>query len=317
MIGITVILSSGVAWSDDVFVTNNGGNSVEEIVNGVTSTLVPSTSGTLNSPTGIAVYGNNLFVANNGSGTDGTGYVAEFNDMTGAFEGDYASSLSQPRGLVFDSFGNMYVANQDGGTITEVPAGGGPAEIIVTNLPFAEALTFDSAGNLYVTNSESSTDAGNNIEKITLTDGAVDSVTTFATTGLNNPIGLTYVGTGSNAGNFFVVNNSDSVLEFDSAGQPVQPSPLAQDMNSLGGSNDIAADSAGDFYVTDNTDGSVMEFDSSGQLLNNYTSGFIGPCYLTTLVVPEPSTYALMAASLGLILFLGRRKAAKRSDLES
>jgi hypothetical protein len=179
VVGAASILASGIACAQEILVSNNANNSIEEIVNGVPSTFVAPTID-LSGPTGLAAYGGNLFVANNATSGGGSGFVAEFSDTTGAFEGDYATGLNSPRGLVFDSFGNMYVANQNGGTIVEVPAGGGPAKTIVSGLAFAEALTFDSVGNLYVTNSNASTGGGDNIEKITLTDGTVVSVSVFA-----------------------------------------------------------------------------------------------------------------------------------------
>lgn len=309
VVGAASILASGIACADDVFVSNNGNNSIEEIVNGVPTTFVAPTSD-LSGPTGIATYGGNIYVANNANNPIGGGFVAEFS-LNGTFEGDVATGLNAPRGVVFDSFGNMYVSNQDGGTITEVPAGGGPAKTIVSGLAFAEALTFDNANNLYVTNYDSAIGGGNNIQKISLTDGVVNSITTFATMGVNDPIGITYDTVGANAGNFFVVQQSNQVVEFNLAGQIVPPNPFIQDLNTSDAADDIIVDTAGDFYVTDNGDNTVTEYNSLGEVLKVYNSpgAFDGPCYLTSLVVPEPSTYVLCIAGLGLLVFLRRRKA--------
>lgn len=315
VVGAASILATGTAPADQIFVSDNGNNSIEQISEngsspGTLSPFVPSTSN-LSGPTGLAFYGDNLFVANNALSGGGSGFVAEFSQATGAFEGDYATGLNSPRGLVFDSFGNMYVANQMGGTITEVPAGGGPAQTIVTGLPYANALTFGSDGNLYVTNGNAGS-SGNNIEKVTLTDGVVNSVSTFVNSGLIDPIGITYDSTGPNAGNFFVVNDQNSVLEFNSLGAAVPPTPFISDLNASDRQDDITVDSAGNIYVTDNGDETVTEYSSSGAILNVYSGEAVnGACYITasfsTDPVPEPSTYVLLTAGLGVLFFASRR----------
>ena len=47
----------------------------------------------------------------------------------------YGTGLNNPRGMVFDGAGSLYVANVDMGTISQVPSGGGAAQ------PFASGFT--------------------------------------------------------------------------------------------------------------------------------------------------------------------------------
>ena len=63
----------------------------------------------------------------------------------------FASGFNGPDGLAFDAAGNLYVANQCNGTVSEVT----PAGVVSTfasgfNQPCG--LAFDAAGNLYVAN---------------------------------------------------------------------------------------------------------------------------------------------------------------------
>src|SRR5262249_35142036 len=74
----------------------------------------------------------------------------------------FASRVSNPQGLAFDTVGNLYVANYDSGTVTKVtPAG--TVSTFASGLGRPDGgLAFDTAGNLYVS------DFGNNlVRKVT------------------------------------------------------------------------------------------------------------------------------------------------------
>src|ERR1043166_139171 len=68
----------------------------------------------------------------------------------------FASGLLRPRGLAFDSFGNLFVATLD--TATRFDGRGqilkfapnGTVTVFAVGLDFPEGLAFDGAGNLYV-----------------------------------------------------------------------------------------------------------------------------------------------------------------------
>jgi sugar lactone lactonase YvrE len=289
--GAGSILAPGIACADNVFVSNNGNNTVEEISGGVTSAFITTD---LDSPTGIAIDGGNVFVANNGSGID-TGYIAEFSLATGAFEQNYSTGEVGPRGLAFDSAGNLYVADQTTGTIVEIPVGGGTGTVIASGLSFPNGVAFND-GTLYATEG-----AGDSIDTIT------GGVVTQLVTGLDSPNGLTF----DSAGDLFVVDHgSSSVLEYTSAGVPVGVPPFIAQLSAQGPKT-IAIDSAGDFYVTDNGDSTVTEYGSTGNLIATFDNGaFNGPCFVAIDVVPEPTTCLLLIAGLGLLFFMYRRKAA-------
>jgi len=299
--GVASILASGIACADNVFVVNNGDNTVSEISNGVTTTFIASD---LSSPTGIAISGNNVFVANNGNNA---GFISEFSLSTGAFEATYSTGQNGPRGIAFDSFGNLFVANENNGVVTEIPTGGGPATTVVdgSNSPgtaFATGLAFDSVGNLYVASAINDT-----VTKVTFSSpGVVNSGTTFVS-GLNFPAGIAF----DSAGNLLVVNqNTSQILKFGPTGTPL--GAVITDGNSLDIPEAVTVDSLGNLWVTDYGSGAVKEYDSLGNLLNTFTgNGIMGPCYITTeLAVPEPSAYALLTAGLGLLFFVTRRKTA-------
>jgi sugar lactone lactonase YvrE len=284
--GVASLLTAGVSFADDVFVTNNGDNTVEEISNGVTSTF---TATDLDGPTGIAVYGDNLYVANNAN--IDAGYVAEYSLTNGAFEGVVVGGLSNPRGITFDSSGDLFVANQSNGSIVEVPTGGAMATTLATGLDFPNGLTFDD-GSLFVANGQ-----GNSIDQVSLT-----GVVTPLISGLSNPNGLATGG-----GNLFETDNGTStVLEFDPTGAFV--GTAVSDPVDMLNSKGLAIDSAGDFWVTDEGDNSVSEYGPAGNLLAVYSTGLDGPNYITTLAVPEPSAYLLMLGGMGALFVTLRRR---------
>ena len=86
--------------------------------------------------------------------SNGTGTVIKI--TPGGGQSTYATGLNGAYGLAFDSSGNLYVANEGIGTVTEIPPGGGTGSTFATGLVNPTGLAFDSSGNLYIG------DAGNN-----------------------------------------------------------------------------------------------------------------------------------------------------------
>jgi DNA-binding beta-propeller fold protein YncE len=64
----------------------------------------------------------------------------------------FASGLSSPTGLAFDSLGNLYVANQGNNTIDRFTSAGVRSLFANTGLNVPVGLAFDPAGNLYALN---------------------------------------------------------------------------------------------------------------------------------------------------------------------
>jgi hypothetical protein len=103
---------------------------------------------------------NDLFVSISGDGSNGAGSIFEYTP-TGV-QSLFASGLSEPRGVAFDHFGNLFVANTTfdpnflgNGTITKITPGGVQnlfATVVGTppNGIFLGGLAFDLAGNLFL-----------------------------------------------------------------------------------------------------------------------------------------------------------------------
>jgi DNA-binding beta-propeller fold protein YncE len=103
---------------------------------------------------------NGLFVSINGDGNNGNGSINEYTP-TGV-QSLFASGLSEPRGVAFDHFGNLFVANSTldvnqtlQGTIVKITPGG--VQSLFATVPgdapfgvFLSGLVFDRAGNLFV-----------------------------------------------------------------------------------------------------------------------------------------------------------------------
>ncbi len=61
----------------------------------------------------------------------------------------YADNLSSPDGLAFDSAGNLFVAEETAGRITQINSDGSKS-VIMTGLSFPEGIAFDNDDTLYV-----------------------------------------------------------------------------------------------------------------------------------------------------------------------
>jgi len=192
--------------SGKFYVADTGNHTIRVVTaDGTVSTLAGTvgTSGSTNtndtgaavtfySPTGLAVDSSgNIYVADTNNNeirriTPG-GTVTTFAGQTtaGAADGTgTAAQFSNPRGLAFDSAGNLYVADTANYTIRKItPAGvvstfagiagttgaaDGPAASATFYLP--TGLAFDSAGNLYVS------DRGNDVIRMITPDGTVGTI---------------------------------------------------------------------------------------------------------------------------------------------
>lgn len=189
----------GLAFNSagDLFVGDNAASTIYRYSPGGTRTTF-ATAG-LQNPIGLAVDSAGDVYAANLNGNDITKYTS-----TGA--GSLFANVSQPKGLTFDSSGNLYVSTANN-TIVEYNSQG-QGQVIATatqGLNGPLAMQFNSDGDLFVANYFSS----DILERNTAGNWSV-----FATTpsGYSNPLGLTFGPDGTMyvtcAGNFIEQYNT-------------------------------------------------------------------------------------------------------------
>jgi sugar lactone lactonase YvrE len=294
--GVATILTLGVASADSVYVSNSGDDTISIITSGGTTAF--GSSSDLDSPTGLAFdpINGNLFVANSGSGD-----IAEFTPNGALVTSSFATGVSNAQGLAFDSAGNLFVASKSTGNIYEFPTVG-PESIFATDTVGINGLAFDKAGNLFVT-------TGDGDQITVITPSAFSANLTVTGKNLNGPDGIAF----DSAGNIYVVNHYDpSVEKIVSGGS----GSVFINSSTLTAPRGIAIDSDGNIFVANDCANTVTEY-TAGGLVNTYTSTISDPSFITTLAtdtlpVPEPSTYALLTASLGYLFFMNRRKNSER-----
>lgn len=252
-----------------------------------------------------------------------------------------STNLNGPQGLVFDTAGNLYVANMFGNSISKFNSSGVYQSSIGSSatLNRPRGLVIDTAGSLYAANWR----GNNSIVKFNSTSGAY--VTTF-TPGLSFPIGLAFdsagylyasddagwilkinsTGTavfsiGSNlaapnglafdiSGNLYAANfGSNSVSKFNPSGEYLTSIGSFPDLQNPTG---LALDASSNLYVANTGEGTISKFNSSGQLLLKWSTGVgVSPSFV--LFVPEPSTYVLSTLASLTLAILARRRS--RTDL--
>jgi len=119
----------------------------------------------------------------------------------------FATGITAPMGLAFDSSGNLYVSDQAGGNIKKFDSSGGTGTVFATGLTGPCGLAF-SDGNLYVANAGNST---------ILKFNSSGQVSTFTSTNLlASPFGLAF----DSSGNLFVAcPDNGNLLKFDPSGK--------------------------------------------------------------------------------------------------
>jgi sugar lactone lactonase YvrE len=268
--------------------------------------------------------------------TSGVGYTIAASMNTFA-----SANLSHPKGLAFDSSGNLYAANYSGSTISKFNASGGYVSNINSNLSFPFGLAFDNSGNLYAANNGDDT-----ISKFNSSGAYISNITT----NLNGPYGLAF----DSSGNLYAPNIDNTISKFNSSGAYISnittnlsgtfalafdssdnlyasnyynstiskfnPSGtfLSQINSNLNAPIGLAFDSSGNLYAANDGNSTISKFDSSGTFLTSWSTGGTGsPVFLAfkPVSVPEPSTYALAAIATGVMAAIARRHKARTVQL--
>jgi glucose/arabinose dehydrogenase len=242
----------------------------------------------------------------------------------------FASLAYPPRGLAFNSAGDLFAVNITLGSITKIAPDGtqstfasgldafrtiglaingadnlfvvsssyiyqftpdGTQSTFASGLSYPDSLAFNSAGDLFVSQL-----VGLNGEIVRIAPDGTQSI--FAS-GLNSPSGLAF----NSAGDLFVGDLSGYIYEFTPDGTR---STFAAGLN---GPIGLAFNSAGNLFEGDNNSGNIFEFTPDGTR-STFASGLNSPNYLVFQPVPEPSVLGLLA--IGVTIVLARCGACKQ-----
>jgi hypothetical protein len=281
--------------------SGTGGNAVDLVNQTVGGAGVPLVSG-LDHPAGLALAGNDLYVASSYNGV-----VGEYNATTGVAINASLLTLtnganSLPGGMAVS--GNMlYVVNGGTDTVAEYNATTGATinASLVQNLvsPFDLAL---SGSDLYVSEQFTGSNQGKVVE-FNINSG--DVVNSFSLTTTAGPQGLAVSGN-----TLFLVNNGAGTIgSYNATTGAAIDSSLVSGLSGPAG----VAVVGNDLYVALNNLGTVGEYNATtGAAVPTFISplddSLNGPTYLAVEAVPEPSTWALLSlGSVGLFSFARRR----------
>jgi sugar lactone lactonase YvrE len=202
-----------------------------------------------------------------GSARAAVGDILETNETNiirlttvGATPGTFATGLGNPKGLVFDGNGHLYVADGNRNTIYifTVPDGAG-STFVTTGLSSPIGLAFDKAGNLYEADSGTGT-----VFKFTPPDA---TPTTFAT-GMGAPAGLAF----DNNGNLFVADFSGGkIYKVTPAGT------VTTFVSGLKNPAGLAFDASGNLFEADSGSSSILQFAPDGTKTSFVSTGLSRP----------------------------------------
>jgi sugar lactone lactonase YvrE len=202
--------------------------------------------------------------------------------------GTFSTSFTDPKGLVFNSAGDLFVGDLGSGNIYKFTPGG--TQSTYANIGGSTAIpvgaAFDSAGNLYVSDYHSG-----NIYKIAPGGG---SQTTFAS-GLGDPEALAF----DSASNLYVACQEDG-----GNGLVVQIMPNGTTNTFASGLSDpagLAFDGAGNLYVSCETGDEIIEIATNGTQ-STFFSGLYDPDSIAfdsegNLFVAEPGASFILKIS--------------------
>ena len=162
--------------------------------------------------------------------------------------------LNQPAGLAIDAAGNVWAANSNANTLSELSPLGVPANPNGftgggLNEPFSVAI--DRQGNVWTANT-----SGNSLSKFSGGGQPLSPAAGFTGGGLYFPFGIAVDAAGSVwVGNLY--DKATSYLShFDSTGAPIAAAGIADGV--MGEIGDVQLDGAGDLWVTGLDSGSLI-----------------------------------------------------------
>ena len=175
------------------------------------------------------------------------------------------TALTMPESMAYDANGNLWIGNQNGGTVTEftVSASGvlTPVTAFQTAGTNVDGITFDSLGNMYVANQMTSS-----VYKYSPSGSGFTLAATFIVQFNPQQVAI------SSSGDIWVTGaGSNTLNQYSSTGTLKQSITLS---NAEG----IAIDGAGNVWASSDGAGNILyEYSSSGELLQSFsvaTPGF-------------------------------------------
>lgn len=194
----------------------------------------------------------NLFALQSGSPPFLPDLSAAPNDFTLAITHTATPALSTPAGLAIDSSGNVWVANDGNGSLTEFGPDGGYTQTVTSGgLNGPVAIAIDGSGNLWVANR-----GGNSISEFN-SGGTAITGSPFTGGGLSTPEDIAV----DAQGHLWVANSGANVLsEFNvSNGSPVSSTGFTT--ASLNSANSVAVDDNGLVWVSNSGNNTVSLWD--------------------------------------------------------
>jgi uncharacterized protein (TIGR03437 family) len=162
--------ASAVLWSPEKVITDAAGNvyiadteshRVRRVSpSGVITTVAgsgsagfsgdegPATAAQLRSPYGLALADGSLYIADSGNNRVRRVTLSS-GTITTVAGGGVATQLSNPRGIVFDASGNLYIADANSGRLLRL-APNGQARALLSGLSSPGGLAVDAAGDILV-----------------------------------------------------------------------------------------------------------------------------------------------------------------------
>lgn len=211
----------------------------------------------------------------------------------------FAGGFSQPEGLAFNSSGVLFVANRGTFTVSEVNSSGSTIGT-VGGFKGPVGLAFNRSGDLFVANENINT-----VSEVDTTTGSI--IRTFG--GFDGPH---YLAINPTTGDLFVANLfAQTVSEVDTT-----TGSIVNTFTGFNGPVSMAFDSSGDLFVANFSIGTITEVKTDGSTIT--FSGFDNPVGLAfgpqpgASAVPAPSSLTLLG--IGCIAFAFGRHRRRRGD---